>query len=256
MNLPIANIESLNENPTLELVLNSFVSFPTSEESDNSLSDNFSLEFKTFCDHTEEPRSGNTTTHVNDSLLEYDSFCFEIEPDQEKLINVMKNDIPDDSTNDPLLEEADLFLAFDNSILPGIENFGDDSEGDIHFLEALLSDDSIPFSNNESSESDFNNPSVPQPPSEQPDADFELDSRDEILVVMNNNDKLECLNPRDEFYDDDYFSFMFLSIPRCVFLFSPLRMKILSLTLVSPFRTSGISLGWDFHVLSCLSRFC
>nr|GEW48430.1 reverse transcriptase domain-containing protein [Tanacetum cinerariifolium] len=65
------------------------------------------------------------------------------EEEEEKLINVVKNDIPDDSTNDPLLEEANLFLAFDNSMPPGIENFGDDSEGDIHFLKALLNDYSI-----------------------------------------------------------------------------------------------------------------
>nr|GEY26478.1 hypothetical protein [Tanacetum cinerariifolium] len=118
-------------------------------QSDNSLLDNFLPEFKTFCDHTEETRSGNTTTHANDSLLEYDSFCFEIEPDQERLINVVKNDISDNSTNDPLLEEADLFLASDNSKPPGIENIGDDSEGDIRFLEELLIDDSILFPNND-----------------------------------------------------------------------------------------------------------
>nr|GFA77919.1 hypothetical protein [Tanacetum cinerariifolium] len=35
----------------------------------------------------EETRSGNTTTHADDSLPEYDLFCFEIEPDQERLIN-------------------------------------------------------------------------------------------------------------------------------------------------------------------------
>nr|GFA14642.1 hypothetical protein [Tanacetum cinerariifolium] len=74
-------------------------------------------QFKTFCNHTEETRSGNTT-HADNSLPEYDSFCFEIEPDQEWLINVMKNDIPNDSSNDALLEEADLFLAYDNSIPP------------------------------------------------------------------------------------------------------------------------------------------
>nr|GEV16311.1 hypothetical protein [Tanacetum cinerariifolium] len=74
INRLIANIESLNDNLTPDLVLNSFVSFPISEESDNSLLDNFSPEFKTFCDHTEEKRSGNTTTHANDSLPEYDSF--------------------------------------------------------------------------------------------------------------------------------------------------------------------------------------
>nr|GEZ08714.1 hypothetical protein [Tanacetum cinerariifolium] len=150
INCLIDNIESLNDNPTPICVLNSFVSIPTFEESNNSLSDNFSPELKTFCDHTEETRSGNTTTHADDSLPEYDSFYFEIEPDQERLINVVKNDIPDDSSNDPLLEEANLFLALDNSIPPGIENFTDDSEGDIRFLEALLIDDSIHFLVNES----------------------------------------------------------------------------------------------------------
>nr|GFD35435.1 hypothetical protein [Tanacetum cinerariifolium] len=62
-----------------------------------------------------ETRSGNTT-HADHSLPEYDSFCFEIEPDQERLINVVKSDIFDNSSNDPLLEEADLFLASDNLI--------------------------------------------------------------------------------------------------------------------------------------------
>nr|GEX01075.1 hypothetical protein [Tanacetum cinerariifolium] len=174
---------SLNDNPTPDRVLNSSVSFPISKESDNSLSDNSSPEFKTFCDHTKKTRSGNTTTHADDSLPEYDSFCVEIEPDQERLINVVKNDISDNSSNDPLLEEADLFLASDNSIPPGIKNFGYDSKGDIRFLEALLIDDSIPFLNNEAS--DFDNPSFPRPPLEPPDAEFEPDSRKEILVVMN-----------------------------------------------------------------------
>nr|GFB35020.1 hypothetical protein [Tanacetum cinerariifolium] len=125
-------------------------------------------------DHTKETRSGNTTTHANDSLPEYDSFWFEIKPDQERLINVVKNDISDDSTNVPLLEEADLFLASDNSIPSGIKNFAYDSEGDIHFLEELLIDDSIPFLNNESSGSDFDNLLVPRPPPEPPDAEFDL----------------------------------------------------------------------------------
>nr|GEV61736.1 DNA-directed DNA polymerase [Tanacetum cinerariifolium] len=212
INRLIANIESLNDNPTPDRVLNSSVSFLISEESDNSLSDNSSPEFETFCDHTEETRSGNTTTHANESLPKYDSFCFEIEPDQERLINVVKNDIFDDSTRDPLLEEADLFLASDNSIPPGIENFAYDSEGDIRFLETLLSDDSIPFLVNESSESYFDNPSFPRPPPEPPDAkfDFELDAGKEISVVMNTIDELECRDPREEFDDDNYSSFMFV----------------------------------------------
>nr|GEX58677.1 hypothetical protein [Tanacetum cinerariifolium] len=159
INRLIANIESLNDNPTPDRMFNSSVLIRIFEESDNSVSDNFLPEFETFCDHTEETRSGNTTTYSHDSLPEYDSFFFEIKPDQERLINVVKNDISDDSSNDPLLEEADLFLTSENSIAPGIENFAYDSEGDIRFLEALLIDDSIP--NNESSESDFDNPIFP-----------------------------------------------------------------------------------------------
>nr|GFB31501.1 hypothetical protein [Tanacetum cinerariifolium] len=124
----ISNIESLNDNSTPDCVFNSF-------ESDNSLLDNFSPEFETFCDHTEETRSGNTTL-ANYSLPKYDSFCFEIEPDQERLINLVEND-NSDSSNDLLLEEVDLFLS-DNSIPPGIENVADDPEGDICFLEELL----------------------------------------------------------------------------------------------------------------------
>nr|GEX81893.1 hypothetical protein [Tanacetum cinerariifolium] len=196
--------------PNKDKLNSSSVSIPISEESDNSLSDNFSLRFETFYDHTKETRS-DTTTHANDSLPEYDSFCFEIESDQERLINVVKNDISDDSSNDPLLEEADLFLASDNSIPLGIENFADDSEGDIHFLKELLIDDSIPFPVNELPESDFDNPSFPRPPPEPPDA--ETDAREKIPVLMNDNDELECLNPRDEFDDDDYSYFMFVIYP-------------------------------------------
>nr|GFB08030.1 hypothetical protein [Tanacetum cinerariifolium] len=167
------------------------------EESDNSLSNNFSPEFETFYDHTKEMRSGNTTTHADDSLLEYDSFCFEIEPDQERLINVLKNDISDDS-RDPILEEADLFL---NSIPPGIENFGDDSKGDIRFLEELFIDESI--LSHVSSDSNFeNNPLVLLPPPEPPDAEFNFkpDSEEEIPGFINDKDK----------FDDDYSSFMFV----------------------------------------------
>nr|GEW30680.1 reverse transcriptase domain-containing protein [Tanacetum cinerariifolium] len=179
----ISNIESLNDNSTPDRVLNSF-------ESDNSLSDTFSPEFETFCDYTEETRSGNTT-HADNSLPEYDSFYFEIEPDQERLIN-----ISDDLSNDPLLEEADLFIASDNSIPPGIENVANDTEGDICFLEELLIDDFI--LSHESSDSNFEeNSSIPRPPPKPPNA--ETDAGEEILVVMNDKDK----------FDEDYYFFMF-----------------------------------------------
>nr|GFB71708.1 hypothetical protein [Tanacetum cinerariifolium] len=125
----ISNTESLNDNSTPDRVLNSF-------ESDNSILDNFSPEFETFYDHSEETRSGNTA-HANYSLPEYDSFCFE--PDQERLINLVEND-NSDSSNDPLLEEVDLFLS-DNSIPPGIENIVDDPEEDIRCNAPLRKED-------------------------------------------------------------------------------------------------------------------
>nr|GFA69922.1 hypothetical protein [Tanacetum cinerariifolium] len=169
----ISNIESLNDNSTPDCVFDSF-------ESDNSLLDNFSPEFETFCDHLEETRSGNTT-HADNSFPEYDSFCFEIEPDQERLINLMKNDIPDNSSNDPLLEEVDLFL-FDDSIPPGIENVVDDPEGDI------------------------------QPP----DDNFDLEPEVISAVMEDIDDPDEHFNPGGEIFvstnneDVDYFPFMFV----------------------------------------------
>nr|GEV00420.1 hypothetical protein [Tanacetum cinerariifolium] len=191
----ISNIKSLNDNSTPDRVLNSFAS-------DNSHSENFSPEFETFCDHSEETRSGNTT-HADNSLPEYDSFCFEIEPNQERLINLMKND---NSSNDSLLEEAGLFLS-DNSIPPGIENFADDPEGDIRFLEELLIDDSI--LSHESPNSNFeDNPSISRPSPKPPDA--ETNTGEEIPVVMYDKDK----------FDKDYHYFMFVIFDKMFSLLS------------------------------------
>nr|GFC54325.1 hypothetical protein [Tanacetum cinerariifolium] len=58
-------------------------------------------------------------------------------PDQERLINIVKNDISDDSSNDPLLEEADLFLASDNSIPSDVEyDFELDAGDEIECIDA------------------------------------------------------------------------------------------------------------------------
>nr|GEX14246.1 hypothetical protein [Tanacetum cinerariifolium] len=93
-------------------------------------------------------------------------------------------------------EEADLFLAADNSIPSVIENFADDPEGDICFLEELLIDDFILYY--ELSDSNFeDNPLIPRPPPEPPDV--ETDAGEEIPVVMNNKDN-----------DVDYSSFIFI----------------------------------------------
>nr|GEY27348.1 reverse transcriptase domain-containing protein [Tanacetum cinerariifolium] len=126
----------------------------------------------------EETRSDNTT-HVDNSLPEYDSFCFEIKTDQERLINLVKRNIPDDSSRDSLLEEANLFLSSDNSIPPGIENFADNPEGDI------------------------------QPP------DAETDAGKEILVMMNDKDKFD--DDYHFFMFDKVFSLLFAESKDTIF---------------------------------------
>ncbi|GJY76896.1 hypothetical protein Tco_0482012 [Tanacetum coccineum] len=69
--------------------------------------------FENFSDHTEETRSGSTTTHANYSLREYDSFLFEIEPDQGGLTSVVISD----NSNDLLLELPEFeSFHFDPSI--------------------------------------------------------------------------------------------------------------------------------------------
>ncbi|GKA10161.1 hypothetical protein Tco_0689594 [Tanacetum coccineum] len=66
----ISNIESLKDNPSP--VMDSDSSITSLSFSDNSLP-----EFESFSDHTEETRSGSTTTHANYSLPEYESFHFD-----------------------------------------------------------------------------------------------------------------------------------------------------------------------------------
>nr|GEW42762.1 hypothetical protein [Tanacetum cinerariifolium] len=157
----ISNIESLNENSTPDRVFNSF-------ESDNSLFDNYSPEFKTFCDHSEETRS----------------------------------------------EEVDLFLS-DNSIPSGIENFANDPERDIHFLEGLLIDDSI--LSHESSDFNFEDiSSISRPPPEPPDDNFNLEPEVISAVIEDIDEPDEHFNPGGEIFvstnneDVDYFPFMFI----------------------------------------------
>ncbi|GJY90711.1 hypothetical protein Tco_0505907 [Tanacetum coccineum] len=108
------NIEFLNENPTPDRVLKSPSSVPIFvtdsnsffEKSDTyfSFSDNSLPEFETFSDHTEEARSGSTTTHAITLFLSIDSFLFEVEPDHGGLTSVVMDKISDNSTNGPLLE--------------------------------------------------------------------------------------------------------------------------------------------------------
>ncbi|GKA38577.1 hypothetical protein Tco_0731128 [Tanacetum coccineum] len=103
INRLIANIESLNDNPTPDRMLKSSSLFPIPvadsdsffEEFDTSLSYsvNYLPEFETFSDHKEETSSGSITTYADNSHPEYDSFHFKIESDQGKLTNVVMETI-------------------------------------------------------------------------------------------------------------------------------------------------------------------
>nr|GEY31083.1 reverse transcriptase domain-containing protein [Tanacetum cinerariifolium] len=146
---------------------------------------------------------------INDDILVYDD-DFE---DIERLINLVENN-NSDSSNAPLLEEVDLFLS-DNSIPSGIENFADDPEGDIRFLEELLIDNSI--LSHESSDSNFeDNPSISRSPPEPRDDNFDLEPEVISAVMEDNNEPYEYFNPGGEIFvstnieDVDYFPFMFV----------------------------------------------
>nr|GFA98465.1 hypothetical protein [Tanacetum cinerariifolium] len=70
------------------------------------------------------------------------------------------------------MEEIDLFLATEDLMPSSIENDDYDSEGDIHFLEELLSDDTLPLPKNESFNFDHHDdPSFPCPPPKPPDVE-------------------------------------------------------------------------------------
>nr|GEU37820.1 reverse transcriptase domain-containing protein [Tanacetum cinerariifolium] len=95
--------------------------------------------------------------------------------------------------NDSQREEIEIVTNTDELLPPGFEN--DDSDGEINVVDELRVDNSISNSKNELSNNeafDFDNPSIPRPPPEPPDAEFnfEPDAGVEILVVMNTNDEL------------------------------------------------------------------
>nr|GEU64191.1 hypothetical protein [Tanacetum cinerariifolium] len=125
------------------------------------------LDSELVSEHMEETISGSTTAHANNSLPEYDSFCFEIEPDQERLTSV---DIFDDSTYDPLLEVVDpsfprpppkppdveFFFDFEpdsgeviSAVINNIDEFNEDEcfdpGGEINVFANIEDDDYFPF---------------------------------------------------------------------------------------------------------------
>nr|GEU47499.1 hypothetical protein [Tanacetum cinerariifolium] len=139
INLLIAKIESLNNNPTPDCVLKYPSLFPIPvedndsffEKSDTSLSysDNYLPKFETFNDHTKETSSVSTTTHADNSLREYDSFLFEIEPDQGELTSVVIEDIlGEPHVHVPIVLPTHPTLMLDSYFIPSDDSLGYDLE--------------------------------------------------------------------------------------------------------------------------------
>ncbi|GKB80856.1 hypothetical protein Tco_0947751 [Tanacetum coccineum] len=91
--------------------------------------------------------------------------------------------------SDFLMEEIDLFLTPDDSMPPGIENDDYDSEGDILFLEELLSNDSPSLPENESFR--FDVPSSPHPPTKPLDDGIYFEPDTGLLTA-----KVHCVRTR------------------------------------------------------------
>ncbi|GKB63807.1 hypothetical protein Tco_0919993 [Tanacetum coccineum] len=138
INLLIAKIESLNNNPTPDCVLKSPSFLIPVEDSDSffeksdtslSYSDNSLPEFETFSDHTEETSSGSTTTHSDNSLPEYESFLFEIEPDQGELTSVVMEDIlGEPRVHVPNVLPTHPTLMLNSDFIPSDDSLGSDLE--------------------------------------------------------------------------------------------------------------------------------
>nr|GEW31874.1 hypothetical protein [Tanacetum cinerariifolium] len=126
-------------------------------------------------------------------------------------------------------EEIDVVTVTDDVLPPSIENYDSDKE-EVNVVDDLRVGNSIQNSEHEFFEiedSDFNNPSVPLPPSEPPDEefDFKIDFGVEISVVRRAIVKFECIHAKvnfDVFNDenDDLSYFMFVIFAKVFSLLS------------------------------------
>nr|GEU49181.1 hypothetical protein [Tanacetum cinerariifolium] len=86
--------------------------------------------------------------------------------------------------SDSQMEEINLFLDTNDLMPPGIESDDYDSEGDILFLEELLSNDSLSFLETESFHFyHYDDPSFPRPPPEPQDVEILFDFKPDTGVL-------------------------------------------------------------------------
>nr|GEY28571.1 hypothetical protein [Tanacetum cinerariifolium] len=191
-----------NGSESIEPVKDDFLVFTTIS---NALLDNDEINSNELNSHVESNSVESTSNHDTVKFDNFDEFSGPL--------------IPIHIDNDSQREDIDIITSTDDVLPPGVEN--DDSDGEIDVVYNLRVDNSISNSEHEFSESedsDFDNPSVPQPPSEPPDEEFYFESvfGNKISVVRNTIVKFE-FDARvkfDVFKDenDDLSYFMFVKV--------------------------------------------
>ncbi|GKE49735.1 hypothetical protein Tco_1480993 [Tanacetum coccineum] len=133
-------------------------------------------------------------------------------------------------------EEIDIFSRPDDLIPPGIESDFDSKEDN------LLNDDSIP---------------------EYERLTFIMEPDVPVIKNVDELNEDECFDPGGGEINvevDDSFTFVtrtflpYLTYPKVSSLLSSTKNEDTILTPTSSLRAGGISLGWNFHVLKCLSK--
>nr|GEV36468.1 hypothetical protein [Tanacetum cinerariifolium] len=133
------------------------------------------------CDPEEEIRLIEKLLYDNSSPRPLDEFNSE---NSDAIIESFSPSLIPVEDSDSLMKEIDVSRTPDDSMSPGIENDDYDSEGDILFLEELLSNDFLSLPENESFHFDI--PSSPRPPAKPPDDDgiyFDDEPITRILTV-------------------------------------------------------------------------
>nr|GEU54735.1 retrovirus-related Pol polyprotein from transposon 17.6 [Tanacetum cinerariifolium] len=158
----------------------------------------------------------NVESDFVESLLNRDTFIeFSSKFDFSGELAHIKPEIPKFDFDFEEEIQINIVTETDDVLPPSIENFADDPEGDIRFLEELLIDDSILF--DELSDANFEeNPLISRPPLEPPDDNFDLEPEVISTVMEDIDEPDEHFNPGGEIFvstnneDVDYFPFMFV----------------------------------------------
>ncbi|GKC80936.1 hypothetical protein Tco_1136653 [Tanacetum coccineum] len=162
-----------------------------------------------------QTRSGSTTTHANNSLPEYDSFLFEIEPNQGELTGIVISD----NSNNPLLELPE-FESFHFDLDPSFPRPPPEPP-DVEI--SLTIETNAPVINN-----------------------FDELNEDECFDLGGMRLMLKMTIPSHLSFG---LFFRFSFIPRFLPYFPPPKMRIPFLTPPFSLRAGGLLSGWNFHVL-------